>query len=91
MEIKLNTNIDFVARVSHSRPKGTGAIDSGSTTQPFEDSHSLESRLSSVPDVRPEKVDDARRMAGDPAYPPRETIKRLAALLAMDQGDNSQQ
>jgi hypothetical protein len=30
-------------------------------------------------------------MAGDPAYPPRETIKRLAALLAMDQGDNSQQ
>lgn len=90
MEIRLNTNIDFTGRVSQPPAKASRTIDSGSATQPFEDSHSLESRLNSVPDVRADKVDDARRMVGDPAYPPRDTIKRLAALLAMDQTDNPQ-
>jgi hypothetical protein len=91
MEIRLNTNIDFAGRVSQSPAKPSRTIDSGSATQPFEDSRSLESRLDNVPDVRPDKVDDARRMAGDPAYPPRETINRLAALLGMNQGEHSQE
>jgi hypothetical protein len=29
-------------------------------------------------------VEHGRRLVGDPAYPPRETLQRIAALLAME-------
>lgn len=39
--------------------------------------------LDATPDIRPEAVARARKLIGDPAYPPRETIVRLSHLLAL--------
>jgi hypothetical protein len=50
----------------------------------FENSRALEARLEEIPDVRTDKLDHGRRLVGDPTYPPRETIQRIATLLAME-------
>ena len=50
----------------------------------FENSRALEARLEAIPDVRREVVEYGRRLVGDPAYPPRETIQLIATLLAME-------
>ncbi|HEV8541080.1 MAG TPA: hypothetical protein VGR78_01700 [Verrucomicrobiae bacterium] len=57
----------------------------------FENSRALETQLTQLPDVRPEKVDDAKRLIGDPAYPPRVTIQRIATLLAIKNEDSTQE
>jgi hypothetical protein len=90
MEIKLNVNVDSVARVSSTRPKASRPIDSDSASSAFENSRALEARLEQLPDVRAEKLDSARRAVGDPAYPPRETIQRIATLLAMQDQDDKE-
>jgi len=87
MEIKLHTNIDSVARVSTTQPKASRQIDSDSDMSVFDNSRALEARLKELPDVRREKVHDAKRLIGDPTYPPRETLQRIAALLAMNSKD----
>jgi hypothetical protein len=84
MEIKINRNIDSVARVVSTPQKASRPIDSDSALSAFENSRALEARLDQLPNVRPEKLETGRRLVGDPAYPPRETIARIAALLAMD-------
>lgn len=91
MEIRINSGIDSVARVASAPAKASRPIDSDAALSAFENSRSLEERLGQLPDVRPEKLDEAKRMAGDPAYPPRETIKRLAVLLAMNDTQSSQE
>jgi hypothetical protein len=50
----------------------------------FAESDSLDRSLSKVPDVRTEEVARARSLVADPSYPPRETIRRLSNLLAME-------
>ena len=84
MEIKLNRNIDSVARVVNTQPKASRPIDSDSALSVFENSRALEARLEELPDVRLEKIETGRKLVGDPAYPPRETIARIATLLAME-------
>lgn len=84
MEIKLNRNIDSVARVVNTQPKASRPIDSDAALSVFENSRALEARLEQLPDVRSNVLETGRRLAGDPAYPPRETIKRIATLLAME-------
>jgi hypothetical protein len=83
MEIKLHTNIDSVARVTNTPSKASRPIDSDSDLSVFDNSRALEARLKDIPDVRSEKVAHGRKLIGDPAYPPRETIHRIAILLAM--------
>jgi hypothetical protein len=89
MEIKLNTNIDSVARVSNTYPKAARAIDRDSGVSSFENSRALETQLNQIPDARAGKVDEARKLASDPAYPPRETIRKIAALLAIHDPQNT--
>ena len=84
MEIKINRNIDSVARVVNTQPKASRPIDSDAALSVFENSRALEARLEQLPDVRSNVLETGRRLAGDPAYPPRETIKRIATLLAME-------
>ena len=84
MEIKINRNIDSVARVANTQPKASRPIDSDSASSAFENSRALEARLEAIPDVRMQQLENGRRLVGDPAYPPRETIQRIAALLAME-------
>jgi hypothetical protein len=94
MEIKLHTTVDSVARVSNNtQTKASRPIDSDSDVSVFETSRALEARLKDLPDVRADKVDNAKRLIGDPQYPPRETIRRIAALLALTEttGDSQVQ
>ena len=83
MEIKLNVSVDSVARVSSTRAKASRPIDSDSALSAFENSRALEARLEQLPSVRADKLETGRRLVGDPAYPPRETIERIATLLAI--------
>ena len=85
MEIKLNRNIDSVARVVNTQPKASRPIDSDSALSAFENSRALEARLEQLPDIRADKLETGRRAVGDPTYPPRETIQRIATLLAMEE------
>ena len=87
MEIKLYTNVDSVARVSNNntQAKASRPIDSDSDVSVFETSRALEARLKDLPDVRADKVGEGKRLVGDPEYPPRETIRRIAALLALNE------
>jgi hypothetical protein len=85
MEIKLHTNIDSVARVvTNTQPKASRPIDSDSDVSVFENSRALEARLAEFPEIRTAKVEHGKRLVGDPQYPPRETIRQIAALLAMN-------
>lgn len=84
MEIKINRNIDSVARVANTPPKASRPIDADSALSVFENSRALEARLGEIPDVRLDKLENGRRLVGDPTYPARDTIQRIAALLAME-------
>jgi hypothetical protein len=84
MEIKLNRNIDSVPRVFSTAAKASRPIDSDAALSVFENSRALETRLGGIPNVRTEVVEHGRRLVGDPAYPPRETLQRIANLLAME-------
>jgi hypothetical protein len=53
-------------------------------TPRFAQAESLENALSKTPDVRADKVENARMLVGDPHYPPLEIQRRIAALLAMN-------
>ena len=83
MEIKLNSHLDSVAWAKKARPNASREIERESDISAFETSKAMESQLSTLPDVRDDKVERARELIGDPAYPPRETINGLATLLAV--------
>jgi hypothetical protein len=89
MEIRPNSNVDSVTRLVHTAGKAPRTIDADADVSTFDNSRALESRLNDVPDVRTDKVEHAKRLIGDPTYPPRETIQRLATLLAMAESDHS--
>ena len=83
MEIKLNSNLDSVARLNTTQSKASRPVNLEFARSEFESSNALEARLEELPDVRTEKVQHAQRLIGDPTFPPRETIQRLSALLAI--------
>ena len=83
MEIKLNTNLDSVARGQNTQSNASRAIERKSDVPAFENSKALEAQLANLPDVRLDKLEQALNLIGQPAYPPQETINGLAALLAV--------
>jgi hypothetical protein len=83
MEIKLNTNIDSVARMQSGPKPAREARSSPGSTAGFESSQALDKRLSETPAARPDTVERAKALIGDPAYPPRETIDSISNLLAI--------
>ena len=89
MEIKLNTNLDSVARLNNISTKASRPVDRPAATTEFGSSQALEAQLRALPDVRQEKLKQAQDYIGNPAYPPRETIQRLAALLAIEEDKGS--
>lgn len=52
----------------------------------FNDAATLEKALQETPEVRTDVVDNAKRLIGDPTYPPRETLQKIANLLAIGMG-----
>lgn len=83
MDIKPNNHIDPASRIAatpvRSRPAG-GRTDSAT----FDRAQALEQALQLTPAVRPENVDRARQLLSDVKYPPDETIRKIATLLAMN-------
>jgi hypothetical protein len=47
----------------------------------FVRSDALNRALAATPEVRPEMVQNARKLVADPPYPPPEAIRRLSHLL----------
>ena len=82
MEIKLNTNLDSVARIA-SAQRPVRVSQTTATVDSFASSQALDARLAELPEVRPGMVDYARNVIGDPIYPPTEVTTRIATLLAM--------
>ncbi len=81
MEIKLNTNVDPIGRVSVGQTKKTEAKVEGEGAA-FAKSQALNQTLSQLPDSRADEVAKGKQLTGISTYPPRETIKKIASLLA---------
>lgn len=82
MEIKLNASLDSVVRVASGRR--AARVSQTPEVDGFASSRALEAKLAATPDVRPEAVDRARVLIGDPVYPANEAIQKIATLLAME-------
>ncbi len=81
MEIKLNTNVDPIGRAPGTQPKKVEA-QAPSEGAVFSHAEDLNRGLQQTEDVRTEKVAQARALVNQTNYPPKETIKKIATLLA---------
>lgn len=83
MEIKPNNHIEPATRIAPTpaRPRAAGG-DTDSAA--FEQAQALDQALQTTPTVRPEIVARARQLISNVKYPPDETIRQIAALLAMN-------
>jgi ClpP class serine protease len=81
MEIKLNSNIESVGRITGGQPKRVEQK-TGTDAAVFAQSQALDKALASTPDVRSDAVEEARDKVSLSDYPPAETIKKIATLLA---------
>ena len=82
MEIKLDLNAGKVAPVPAAKP-ATQAAKAAEDSTEFRAAAALEQALEKTPEVRSDVVDNAKRLVGDPNYPPRETLQKIATLLAL--------
>ncbi len=86
MQISPNSNSGPVNRTYWkafpSAPGGHGV-----DTAQFDGAAALNRALADTPELRPEAVERARELIGDVTYPPPETIKRIASLLALNVQD----
>lgn len=55
-------------------------------TAKFDTTRSVSRALEQVPDVRPDKVEQAKNLLSDPHYPPLEIIEKISVLLAIHSG-----
>lgn len=85
MEINSNRSLDPAATPAAGPVKAKGAAQAGSLYNDdtsFESSANLASALSNAPDSRADVIARAEKLVADPSYPPPETIRRIANLLA---------
>ncbi|HEU5125181.1 MAG TPA: hypothetical protein VFW05_14095 [Verrucomicrobiae bacterium] len=50
----------------------------------FKKIDALEAQLKALPQIRPEKVEEARALIANVQYPPEQVLKSLATLLALE-------
>ena len=82
MEIQPNLNATRVGPTQAARP----AVRSARTAEDkasFSAATALDQALQNTPAQRVDVVEKAKRLVGDPTYPPRETLQKIATLLAM--------
>jgi hypothetical protein len=82
MEVKANINVDAAHRVI-TTPSRTRTPEPEANTASFQRADALDQALRATPVARPEAVARARELIGDVKYPPADTIKGIAALLAL--------
>ena len=62
----------------------------GDDTLDTQSSTSLREALAALPEVRPESVEQGRRLAMDPNYPPRAIIENIARLFVESKDPSNQ-
>ena len=88
MQINFNANIDPVPRAG-AKPAKSSESSPAPEAAAFDGARALDRSLSETPDVRADKVAAGRKLVEDTHYPPQETIKRIARLLAISIGNES--
>lgn len=89
MQINSNLNIGSI-HSPNPRPPVARDFSQPADEIAFRGSESIEKALEEAPASRPEKVARARELIADGDYPPRETIRKIAFLLAGGMGADSQ-
>jgi hypothetical protein len=84
MDIKLNTKVASVARPATAPTAAVRTSSQPTSVAEFGSSQALETKLAVLPATRAAAVERARDLIGDTTYPPRETIQRIATLLALE-------
>ena len=82
MEVRLDANAAKVIAASTPKPAERPSKPAEDKVV-FTEATSLETALEKTPAVRSEVVERAKHMVGDPTYPPRETLRKIASLLAI--------
>ena len=84
MEVNLNVKSAGPA-VANVAPQTRVKTLSGNSDAPqFSAAAALNESFGETPDIRPEAVDKARRLISQSSYPPAETVKKIAVLLAFN-------
>ncbi|MSU21796.1 MAG: hypothetical protein EXS30_10430 [Pedosphaera sp.] len=81
MEIHSHLNTGRIEGVGSSRPTQQAARVLADKVD-LSSAGALDEALRNTPEVRIDSVQRAREMVNDPAYPPRETIRQIARLVA---------
>jgi len=82
MEILPNQNTGAINNAHH--PRGVTRPRQPSPEEvSFATTSNIDQSLRDLPALRVEVIERAQRLVGDPAYPPRETIRKLSHLLAL--------
>jgi hypothetical protein len=87
MEIKLNTNIDSVARINGLTPKGREVTPAEQEVS-FDQSNALNQALADTPNLRRDAVQRGQALLGSVPYPPEETVAKISHLLALSLDTN---
>lgn len=90
MEINLNPGLSEVPSTPPPR-RATESVSLGRDASEFAQAATLEKALAATPDVRADVVDQAKQLVAQSAYPPPETIQRIASLLAANVIQDSQE
>lgn len=88
MQVSPNSNSGPVIR-THWKSFAPAPGGDGADTAQFDRTTALNRALADTPDLRPAEVERARDLIGDVSYPPPETIKRIASLLATNLSDEA--
>lgn len=83
MEIEFNPGRYGEPGVSQNITRKVAAAPAAADKPSFERARSVGRALAEAPEVRPEKVEEARVYAADVKYPPDEVLDRLSHLLAL--------
>lgn len=87
MQVNPSGNISVTGSIT--RPTNNNTVRPEGDQAEFVSSQSIDQALRSQPEARPEAVDKAKSLVEDASYPPDETVRRLANLLALDFSQNS--
>lgn len=88
MQVNANLNAGLVARMSKNGP-GARVPTPADTGPSFQSSEALFQAVKQLPVARPEEVSRAKTLLADGNYPPKEAIRKISELLAMNLPDDN--
>jgi hypothetical protein len=90
MQVNTNISTDAANRVQPPAPQAP-PVKVAADSVNFNRTAHLERMLRDEKDVRAEEVERALSLVGQVSYPPQQTIRRIAALLAIEMPQKSEQ